>query len=209
MRRTGLTPPPWHVFVGMPADAVLSGSRINLFQALAFGTLSLLLGAALAAWLGAQIAQPLRQLAYDAMLFARGNLAHRTSVGGEDETGVLASTLNRMAQLVEDRTRALQEKTAALEDHRAPGEGGPGGFWSGMSSTSSLHSRPLRVTVRWNRARLPLRTPSCRETGVRRQKTDNGIGDPVSAESGGLVYAIAAFCCLLLSVSEFFLTSVF
>ena len=46
-------------------------------------------------------------------------------------------------------------------------------------------------------------------SGDRSQKTDNGIGDPVSAESGGLVYAIAAFCCLLLSVSEFFLTSVF
>ena len=53
------------------------------------------------------------------MLFARGNLAHRTSVGGDDETGVLASTLNRMAQLVEDRTRALREKTAALEEKTA------------------------------------------------------------------------------------------
>ena len=38
------------------------------------------LGAALAAWLGVRIAQPLRRLAYDAMLFARGNLAHRTAV---------------------------------------------------------------------------------------------------------------------------------
>ncbi len=107
---------PWHIFVGMPADAALASSRTNLVETLAFGTASLLLGAALAAWLGARIAQPLRQLAYDATLFARGNLAHRTSVAGDDETGVLANTLNRMAQTVQDRTRALQEKTSALEE---------------------------------------------------------------------------------------------
>jgi diguanylate cyclase (GGDEF)-like protein/PAS domain S-box-containing protein len=101
--------------VGTPADAALSRARTNLVTTLVLGSLSLLVGATLAAWLGARIAQPLRRLAYDAMLFARGNLAHRTSVSGEDETGVLAGTLNRMAHLIEDRTRALQEKTAALE----------------------------------------------------------------------------------------------
>jgi diguanylate cyclase (GGDEF)-like protein/PAS domain S-box-containing protein len=110
---------PWHVFVGMPAAAALSASHANLVETLVFGTLSLLLGAALAAWLGVRIAQPLRQLAFDAALFARGNLAHRTSVAGDDETGVLANTLNRLAQTVQDRTRSLQEKTAALEEKTA------------------------------------------------------------------------------------------
>ena len=106
---------PWHVFVGIPADDALAAARTNLRETLLFGTLSLLVGAALAAHLGMRIARPLRQLAYDAMLFARGNLSHRTRVSGDDETGVLASTLNRMAQEIEDRTRALEEKTAALE----------------------------------------------------------------------------------------------
>ena len=110
---------PWHVFVGVPTDAALSAARTNLVETLLFGCLSLLLGAALAAWLGVRIAQPLRTLAYDAMLFARGNLSHRTRVSGDDETGVLANTLNRMAQMVEDRTRALQDKTAALEEKTA------------------------------------------------------------------------------------------
>jgi diguanylate cyclase (GGDEF)-like protein/PAS domain S-box-containing protein len=110
---------PWHVFVGMPADAALSTVRTNLYLALAFGALSLLLGAAFAARLGARIAQPLRQLAHDAALLSRGNLAHRTSVSGDDETGVLATALNRLAQTVEDRTRALHDKTAALEDKSA------------------------------------------------------------------------------------------
>jgi diguanylate cyclase (GGDEF)-like protein/PAS domain S-box-containing protein len=99
----------------MPADSALSGIRANLFETLAFGALSVLLGALFAARLGARIAQPLHRLAYDATLLARGNLAHRTTVAGDDETGVLASTLNRLAQTVDERTRALQEKTPALE----------------------------------------------------------------------------------------------
>jgi diguanylate cyclase (GGDEF)-like protein/PAS domain S-box-containing protein len=110
---------PWHVFVGMPAEAALSTSRANLERTLLLGALSLLVGAMLFARLGVRIAQPLRELAYDALLLARGDLAHRTKVRGDDETGVLASTLNRMAQMIEDRTRALQEKTSVLEDRTA------------------------------------------------------------------------------------------
>ena len=109
----------WHVFVGMPADAALAAARINVLETLAFGALSLLLGAIVCAWLGTRIARPLRRLAYDATRLARGNLSHRTSVAGDDEIGVLASTLNRLAQTVEERTRALQQKTAALTDKTA------------------------------------------------------------------------------------------
>ena len=110
---------PWHVFVGMPADAALSIARTNRFETLALGALSLLLGIGFAARLGVRIARPLHRLALDATLLARGNLAHRTPIGGDDETGVLACTLNRLAQTVEERTRALQEKTGALEEKTA------------------------------------------------------------------------------------------
>ena len=106
---------PWHVFVGMPADAALSSARANLVEMLLYGTVSLLIGALVAARLGVVIARPLRTLAYDAMLLARGNLGHRTRIAGDDETGVLAAALNRMAQVIEERTHALQDKTAALE----------------------------------------------------------------------------------------------
>jgi diguanylate cyclase (GGDEF)-like protein/PAS domain S-box-containing protein len=106
---------PWHVFVGMPAEAALSGARAKLVEMLLYGTLSLLVGMLVAAHLGMRIARPLRVLAYDAILLARGNLGHRTQVKGDDETGILAATLNRMALMVEDRTQALQDKTAALE----------------------------------------------------------------------------------------------
>jgi diguanylate cyclase (GGDEF)-like protein/PAS domain S-box-containing protein len=106
---------PWHVFVGVPADAALTAARSNLNEMLLYGTLSLLLGALFAARLGSSIARPLRTLAHDALLLARGNLAHRSTVGGSDETGILAGALNRMAQMIEDRTQALHDKTAALE----------------------------------------------------------------------------------------------
>jgi diguanylate cyclase (GGDEF)-like protein/PAS domain S-box-containing protein len=112
---THATRAPWHVFVGTPADAALSGARTNVVEMLLYGTLSLLVGAAFAARLGRRIAEPLRTLARDALLFARGNLAHRSRISGDDETGVLASTLNRMAQMLDERTRALHDKTAALE----------------------------------------------------------------------------------------------
>jgi diguanylate cyclase (GGDEF)-like protein/PAS domain S-box-containing protein len=106
----------WHVFVGVPQDTALSAARTNVVEALLLGTLSLLVGALFAARVGARIATPLRRLAYDATLLARGNLAHRTTVAGDDETGVLANTLNRLAQTVEERTKALHEKTQALEE---------------------------------------------------------------------------------------------
>jgi diguanylate cyclase (GGDEF)-like protein/PAS domain S-box-containing protein len=110
---------PWHVFVGLPEDVALAAARSNVTRTLAFGALSLVLGALVAARMGARIARPLRRLAYDATLLARGHFDHRTDVAGDDETGVLARTLNRLAQTVEERTRALREKTLALEDKTA------------------------------------------------------------------------------------------
>jgi diguanylate cyclase (GGDEF)-like protein/PAS domain S-box-containing protein len=107
---------PWHVFVGLPEDEALASARRNVSHTLAFGAVSLLLGALFAVRVGSRIAQPLRRLAHDATLLARGHLDHRTNVEGDDETGVLARTLNRLAQTVEERTRALQEKAVALEE---------------------------------------------------------------------------------------------
>jgi len=106
----------WHVFVGVPQETALSAARTNVIEALLLGTLSLLIGALFAARVGARIATPLRRLARDATLLARGNLAHRTAIAGDDETGVLAHTLNRLAETVEERTNALREKTRALEE---------------------------------------------------------------------------------------------
>jgi len=136
----------WHVFVGMPTDAALSAARVNVLDTVGLGALSLLLGAAVSAWLGTRIARPLRRLAYDATLLARGNLAHRTRVAGDDETGVLASTLNRLAQTVDERTRALREKTAALEDKTAALERGVADLRAAQEKAEQSEQRLRSIT---------------------------------------------------------------
>ncbi|HEV2219620.1 MAG TPA: PAS domain-containing protein [Casimicrobiaceae bacterium] len=105
---------PWRVYVETPADAVLSSSRMGVAETILLGLSALVLGAVFAFHSGTLIARPLRQLASDAARFGAGDLSHRTSVGGDDELGVLARTLNRMAQTLQERNAALEDKSAEL-----------------------------------------------------------------------------------------------
>jgi len=68
--------------------------------------LILLVGVAF--WISNQLADPLVTLTADAERVARGELAHRTAVMGEGETGVLASAINNMANALEDNIRNLE-----------------------------------------------------------------------------------------------------
>lgn len=106
---------PWRVYVETPAAAILSSSRPGAVETVLLGLAALALGVVFAFHTGTRIARPLRQLASDAARFARGDLSHRTSVGGDDELGVLARTLNRMAQTLHERTVALEDKSAELQ----------------------------------------------------------------------------------------------
>ena len=106
---------PWRVYVDTPATAMLSSSRLGVAETVLLGLTALVLGVVFAFHTGTRIARPLRQLASDAARFGRGDLSHRTSVGGDDELGVLARTLNRMAQTLQERTVALEDKSAQLQ----------------------------------------------------------------------------------------------
>ena len=106
---------PWRVYVETPATAMLSSSRLGVTETVLLGLAALALGVVFAFHSGTRIARPLRQLASDAARFGRGDLSHRTSVGGDDELGVLASTLNRMAQTLQERTVALEDKSTELQ----------------------------------------------------------------------------------------------
>ncbi|MHB8493008.1 MAG: PAS domain-containing protein [Casimicrobiaceae bacterium] len=106
---------PWRVYVETPVDAVLSPSRIGVAETILLGLSALLLGAVFAFHSGNRIARPLRRLASDAARFGAGDLTHRTSVGGDDELGVLARTLNRMAQTLQERNAALEDKSVELQ----------------------------------------------------------------------------------------------
>jgi diguanylate cyclase (GGDEF)-like protein/PAS domain S-box-containing protein len=98
---------PWLVYVGVPADLVMAPVNARLRESLVFGGAMLGLGLLLALWTGERIARPLHQLAIDAQAIGRGDLAHRSQVTGVSEIGLLADTLNRMAESLQQRAQAL------------------------------------------------------------------------------------------------------
>jgi diguanylate cyclase (GGDEF)-like protein/PAS domain S-box-containing protein len=111
---------PWLVYVGVPTSAALEPLRRQLLASLLVGSAALLLGLLGATLVGEWIARPLRQLAGDAALLARGELAHRSSVSAVGETGILAAGLNSMAQALEERALALgqsEQRLRLVTDH--------------------------------------------------------------------------------------------
>ncbi|HEX8162117.1 MAG TPA: ATP-binding protein [Pyrinomonadaceae bacterium] len=103
--------------------------KVRLLGLSTLGLLTMLLLFA-ATWAAIHVARgigtPIRTLAEAAGEVARGNLAHRVSVTGDDELAVLADTFNSMtAQLEENRSHidansdALRETNLALDERRA------------------------------------------------------------------------------------------
>jgi PAS domain S-box-containing protein len=103
--------------------------KVRLLGLSTLGLLTMLLLFA-ATWAAIHVARgigtPIRTLAEAADEVARGNLAHRVTVAGDDELAVLADTFNSMtAQLEENRARidansdALRETNLALDERRA------------------------------------------------------------------------------------------
>jgi two-component system nitrogen regulation sensor histidine kinase NtrY len=103
--------------------------KVRLLGLSTLGLLTLLLLFA-ATWAAIHLARgigtPIRALAEAADEVARGNLAHRVTVTGDDELAILADTFNSMtAQLEENRghidanSDALRETNLALDERRA------------------------------------------------------------------------------------------
>jgi diguanylate cyclase (GGDEF)-like protein/PAS domain S-box-containing protein len=105
---------PWFVYVGVPTDVALAPLRRQLLENLLIGSTALTLGFIVAALIGEGIARPLRQLADDAAVLARGELGHRSSVSSGAETGALAGSLNSMAQALHNRALALAHSERRL-----------------------------------------------------------------------------------------------
>src|SRR5262249_32927043 len=111
---------PWFVYVGVPTAAALAPLRKQLFESLLVGCVAMLLGFVAAALVGEWIARPLRQLAGDAALFARGELGHRSTVSAGGETGVLTTSFNAMAKALQERALALsrsEQRLRLITDH--------------------------------------------------------------------------------------------
>jgi len=99
---------PWLVFVGIPVDAALASAYASERESLVLGVAMLAAGLCFAAWIAARIASPLRQLSADARLLGEGRFEHRSQVRAGSEIGVLAHTLNRMAEALQERIAAAR-----------------------------------------------------------------------------------------------------
>jgi diguanylate cyclase (GGDEF)-like protein/PAS domain S-box-containing protein len=97
----------WLAYVGVDAERALAPASARMLTVLLSGTAALLVGLAFAALAGTHIARALRGLASDAQRLSEGELAHRTSIRGRDEIGVLGRALDRMAASLRERNAAL------------------------------------------------------------------------------------------------------
>ena len=105
---------PWLVYVGIPAEVAMAPVRRRLYENIAAGGAMMVIGLLLAMWVGRSISSPLRQLRSDAAAIESGDLAHRSTVHRGGEIGALASTLNSMAEALQQRKRLLEESQERL-----------------------------------------------------------------------------------------------
>jgi diguanylate cyclase (GGDEF)-like protein/PAS domain S-box-containing protein len=106
---------PWKVYVGVPTASALARVDTEVQATMVLGGIALVLGLLFAMIAGNGIALRLRRLADDAARLEAGQLDHRSAVAGGDEVGVLGNALNRMAEALEQRNRALERSTEDLK----------------------------------------------------------------------------------------------
>src|ERR1022692_1134107 len=105
---------PWLVYVGIPHESALAPAWAHLLRNLELGGSMLLVAVLVAFWIGERIASPMRQLATDAKSLGAGDLGHRSSVATGGEASLLAQTLNRMAESLQQRSHALEQSEQRL-----------------------------------------------------------------------------------------------
>jgi diguanylate cyclase (GGDEF)-like protein/PAS domain S-box-containing protein len=131
---------PWVVSVGLPTEVAFTRVIRRLGWSALFTCAALVISFAIAWTLSGRIVGPLRQLRKDASALATGELSHRTAVRTHDEVGILADTLNKMAESLEQRRadlRQTKEMLAAVID---------------ASPVAIVCSDPQRRIFLWNRA---------------------------------------------------------
>ena len=100
---------PWVVHVGSPQFLAFAKQRTDFWRAIWLGGIALLASIVLAWMQATRIIMPIRRVVRDAVLFAKGDLSHRSAVPASgDEIGILGRTLNTMAETLEKREDALR-----------------------------------------------------------------------------------------------------
>lgn len=101
--------------VGVDAGAgeleIIERMRIRLYW-IAFAGIAL--ACLLAFFFARSITSPIRQMAHTAERLGSGEYAARASVVSKDEMGILAESINRMAEQVRNRDAALKEMAASV-----------------------------------------------------------------------------------------------
>ncbi|HMS85996.1 MAG TPA: ATP-binding protein [Nitrospira sp.] len=105
---------PWVVRVALPlahVDRASDEFKHQLFLALG---IAFLLAVMLSFWLAHSITKPLSEIASVAQALSSGNPAIRIKTTAQDEVGLLASTLNQMADQLHTKIEELSEDRAQL-----------------------------------------------------------------------------------------------
>ncbi len=85
------------------------GSRLSWITIIAIGVACLL-----ALFFARSITSPVREIAHTAERLGRGDYQARVAIRSRDELGVLAESINRMAEAVRERDAALKEMAATV-----------------------------------------------------------------------------------------------
>ena len=111
---------PWTVVVESPWREALGPVMENLYRALAFVALALVLAIVASRHLAERMSRPVLTLKAGADAFGRGDLGHRIEVATGDELEELAADFNRMAAQLQEYTSGLEhlvgERTASLQE---------------------------------------------------------------------------------------------
>ena len=139
-----LSAAPWHVHVSVPAREALAQARREFNWTI--GLMLALLGASLLiAWrLARGLSQPLAMLTSDAMLFAGGAAAHRSSISPGGEIGRLAGALNRIADTSVAREAELRDGEAKF---RAMVEASPVGIFLARLDGNTIYTNPAYLRI--------------------------------------------------------------
>jgi two-component system, OmpR family, sensor histidine kinase VicK len=103
------------ISVAMSKENVNRIRRENLRSILASVTVGIFLSFGLAFIVARKLADPLRDLTRGVRMIETGDLTHRVAVAQKDEVGMLARSINSMADTLLERDRIIRENTRELE----------------------------------------------------------------------------------------------